>query len=252
MRAFNESLNRLRSVNRRETTDFLRRLGKELVGYLIRLTPPFGYPPNPRKENFGNQLKWGREAIRREVLSGFQRIDSVEMIKNPMSATGKSLKKLVNQGRLVEASEVLKRTGFRIAGIIPTVSADAHRRLMNRRGKITTKGRSPLLVVKSASVNQRIASVQRRVGYAKAGWMAAVNKLKVAKIPKWISKHSTPGTCIETGAGTTRYSITMHNRVKFGLRFTTSIVPTALKFLQGSINAQYTRLLNLRHARRRG
>lgn len=248
MRAFNDSIARLKSVNKRETTDFMRRLGKELLKYLVRLTPPFG--TNPFTETFGMQLKAGREAIKNDLESGFLPIRTFEIANDPDSKLGNSFKRLVRQGRLAEASDLARKANFRIAGFIEQLDAEAHKRLRTARGRVIR--RMPFIVTKSASVGQRIRKVQQRVGFAKAGWMAAVNKLKLAGIPQWIKRHTTPGSCTETGVGTPRYTITMHNRVKYGLRFETSIVPAALRKLQGSINAQYTRLLNLRHARRRG
>lgn len=218
-----------------------------MLRYLVRLTPPFG--TNPFTETFGAQLRAGREAVRRDIEKGFEPINQLEMFTAPTSRTGIELRRLVRQGRLVEASELARRVGIRTGGFIDTVDSDSHKRLRNRRGRVTT--RNPFIVTRSASVGQRIRRVQQRVGFAKAGWMATARRLRLS-LPQWISRNSTPGLCTETGVGTPRYTITMENRVRFGMRFETSIVPAALRRLQGSINRQYTAILNRRHARRRG
>lgn len=247
MRAFNASVAQLRTVNKRETTDFLRRLAKELLKYLVRLTPPFGYPPNPRTETFGNQLRAGREAVKRDIEKGFQRSNTIELIRNPTGGAGKSMQKLIRSGRLVEAAELARKLGINTAGFIDAVDASKHKRLRNWKGRVTAE--TAFVAIKSASVNQRIKAAQAHVGLAKAGWMAAARGLRMS-FPKWIERHSTPGIWRPRGEGTPTFLITMGNSVKFGNRFTTSIVPQALGYLKGSVEAQYTKLINMRHKRR--
>lgn len=249
LRGFNESVARLRSVNKRETTDFLRRLAVELLKYLVRLTPPSG--GHAFTETFGTQKKAGEQAVRGDITKGFESLNKLAMMRTPTGRLGRRLKQVIRDGRPALASHILRNAGgiIRSSGIIDEVTPHIHHRLRNRRGRITTD--DPFLVIKQSSITQRIKNVQKRVGYAKAGWGEAMKGLRVfSKYPKWITQHNTPGTFMESGVFSLKYTIRMQNRVKYGLRFYTSIVPAALRKLKGSVEAQFVALINRRHKRK--
>ncbi len=115
------------------------------------------------------------------------------------------------------AAKILNREGSRLRGILIDNfdGGDQHRRLRNNQGRISSS-QKPVMVVKDAQkLKSYLATEMGKVGQGKGGWATCARILGgVRGIPRWISKHNSPGQAIENyGANLT--SITLINQVPY-------------------------------------
>ncbi len=115
------------------------------------------------------------------------------------------------------AAKILNREGSRLKGILIDNfdGGDQHRRLRNNQGRIPSSQKPVMVVKDSQKLKSYVATEMGKVGFGKGGWATCARILGgIRGIPRWISKHNSPGQAIENyGANVT--SITLINQVPY-------------------------------------
>jgi len=116
---------------------------------------------------------------------------------------------------------------------------DAHHAQYWRNGRMTSAGTRDRTIGRTVFIDRMVVGKgayrawlrnrQKRIGLLAAGFMAAVVKLKVGRIPAWITRHKRrSGTAPETTTGN-KYKISIINSVSYGSNAQLPrIVPAAL------------------------
>lgn len=122
---------------------------------------------------------------------------------------------------------ILRRAATNRLQIIARPDPAIHQAARGSRGRVA-KNRKPTHLVKRGLVAY-IAEVQKRVGTAKAGWLAAANYLD-AKFPNWISRHGPKNGAVQDQTAAAEPAIIMINyaRSMVGVEDEERIVETAL------------------------
>jgi len=153
---------------------------------VIHLTPPFG--PTPTVESYNAQRKIGERAVAGDFSKAFGTLKELEILKST-EKVGVSLRRLLRTD-LSALETVLRR--MKVIGpnvkVIHKATAADHKKLRDKRGRVR-RGIIPIYVVDKQSVRKLLKLAQDRVGWAKAGWLAAANGLGV-KLPAWITRHT--------------------------------------------------------------
>lgn len=212
---FRQALRALLADTRKDGKAVLQSEARNFVGDVVRLTPPTG--KSPFKENFGVQRAAGLNAIEGDVKRLYSRLDVLKVVTNPTDEKmGKAIRRYRAKGEWDKLQallqSVLKNRGVRV---FQNADPAFHRQNRNRRGRILGKDR-PFFVQNHSTIKKLIVDLQKKVGYAKAGWMKAVIALKVPKIPIWIKKHAgAPGIYRAKLENTSEMSITVGNTVPY-------------------------------------
>jgi len=113
------------------------------------------------------------------------------------------------------ANKILKRAGGSFATLQDFDGGAAHRQLRNSRGRIP-ESQKPVMIVKNPSaLKTYVATETNKVGQGKGGWATCARILGgVRGIPRWITKHNSPGQVLEN-YGVERTSITLINQVPY-------------------------------------
>lgn len=90
-----------------------------------------------------------------------------------------------------------------------------HRQLRNNRGRISPSQKPVMIVKNPQALKTYVAAEMNKVGFGKGGWATCARILGgIRGIPRWVSKHNSPGQAIERyGADIT--SITLINQVPY-------------------------------------
>ncbi|MFQ3577691.1 MAG: hypothetical protein SNJ52_01600 [Verrucomicrobiia bacterium] len=197
-REFEDALIRFQRQTQLGWPEVIRMQARLLVERLIEWTPPFG-------KNKAAQTK-GTRAVESDVRRVFIPFKDVPFLVKEIASQrleGMSSEKNLDKVKFRDPSiqKLWDKRDWDVLRIIFERSAEAKSRNMRvvrnldpaehqkaRVGGRVRKGRRPTVVVeKEAALRTYIRAVQKRVGKAKAGWLAAA-RLVVAKCPAWIGK----------------------------------------------------------------
>ncbi len=138
-------------------------------------------------------------------------------IKNTNQGAAKGFWKAVTARQWDRARKILAKSGniLKFTQIQPFDGGAQHRQLRNNRGRITG-AQKPVMIVQDVSRLRSYVDVEtKKVGYGKGGWATCARALGgIRGIPRWVTKHNSPGTVIEN-YGTDRTSITLINQVPY-------------------------------------
>lgn len=171
-----------------------------LVELIMKLTPP-------------KSLAQGRQAVGTDIQKVMRPFD-------PASVRSPGLAKIVAK-RDVQAFNIVasnvKSGPMAGARAIP-FSEQAHTSQRDRRGRVQGRNRNQVVLGSDASLLKRyIKSVKDRVGYAKSGWLAALNLVGGRSAPSWVSRHGQAGGAVIDTRGEDM-SITAINRTPWAVR----------------------------------
>jgi hypothetical protein len=126
----------------------------------------------------------------------------------------------------VKAQQVLSEnttnTRLTSAEVAERMDESLHRK--NRTRGVVNKNRRMLQVVysrskKNGEIDKYVKKKQAMIGFWASGWVPAIIRLKVTRIPKWITKHhnsASRGSCDVPEKATDNFIITIKNKTGFG------------------------------------
>lgn len=217
-RAFDVAINRFASEGKISAHDVLRDQMRIFTDKAIKVLPP-------------DSIGQGKKRVEKDVCAVLGAIDDMT-----------ALKKL--NGMFADRFSPLE---FNTGGIVPAATrAEKYR---TKRGRVKYKAKDVKIpntkfvfggkmYTSNRIRNKIIRDKQSRVGRLKAGWEAAARMLGT-RIPAWISRHSAPGSAVDTlrpGADTGYIEAT--NGVPYSERH----AEATNKVLQGRVRALTTRI----------
>ncbi len=196
-----------------------------LVEVIVKLTPP-------------KTLAQGRGAVRRDISKTMRPFD-------PQAIQTEGIREIV-QRKDVEAYNIV--SGRVKAGPMRGTSAiafspEVHTRRRNAYGRIGSDSRQVVLGSDAGLLRRYIAEVQKRVGYAKSGWLAALRLVGGRSAQAFVERHGTAGGAVQDDRkNPDRPSITAINRTPWAARRDEAhrIVNDALDSRAVSIRAKIT------------
>jgi hypothetical protein len=218
--AFGANIRELIRVTGLDSGEIIRSQAALFVKKVVQFTPP-------------KTLAQGRKAIARDI-------DNAVTVFDPAKARSDRMRQVIEAQDYEAMKSILdasnKGKAWRVEKFTPTL----HTSQRDRRGRVKSSKRvvSPDL----RQVKQYIAEVQKRSGYARSGWVPAMQALGMP-VPAWMQRHSSQragGVVDETR--TANPSITMtHSASKipnYG-----RVVDSALKSRTASLNTLIKRVL---------
>jgi hypothetical protein len=226
-REFENALVRFQRETQLGWPDVIRMQARLLVERLIEWTPPFG-------KNKAAQTK-GALAVESDVRRVFIPFKDVPFLVKEIAAQrleAMSSEKNLDKVKFRDPSiqKLWNKRDWDVLRIIFERSAEAKSRNMRvvrvpdpaehqkaRVGGRVRKGRRPTVVIeKEAALRSYIREVQKRVGKAKAGWIAGARAV-AAKFPAWIGKSGGEilGRVQDQSNQADNPSITMSNEVEY-------------------------------------
>jgi len=186
----------------------MRQAGRLCAVSLAFQTQPFG--DSEKSEAIG-KVATNRDIYRVYTTPG----KAFEDIQDRRAQSG--FWKAVKSSAWDRAKKILARSG---SALKSTTIGDfdggaAHQQLRNSRGRIPPS-QKPVMIVRNPSALKTYVSMEvRKVGQGKGGWATCARILGgVRGIPRWITKHDSPGTAIQD-YGAARTSITLINQVPY-------------------------------------
>lgn len=125
--------------------------------------------------------------------------------------------KAVKASAWERASKILAKSGSALKStrIDNFDGGAAHRQLRNNRGRIPPSQKPVMIVKESQKLKSYVATEMGKVGQGKGGWATCARILGgIRGIPRWITKHGSPGNVIES-YGAERTTITLINQVPY-------------------------------------
>ncbi len=186
----------------------MRQAGRLAAVSLAFQTQPFG--DDDKAEALG-KVATTRDIYRVYATPG----KAYDDIQDPGAQAG--FWKAVKTSAWDRATKILNREGSRLKGtLIDNFDGGAaHRQLRNGQGRIPAS-QKPVMVVKDAQkLKSYVATEMGKVGQGKGGWATCARILGgIRGIPRWISKHNSPGQALES-YGSAVTSITLINQVPY-------------------------------------
>jgi hypothetical protein len=226
-REFENALIRFQRQTQLGWPEVIRMQARLLVERLIEWTPPFG-------KNKAAQTK-GTRAVESDVRRVFIPFKDVPFLVKEIASQrleGMSSEKNLDKVKFRDPSiqKLWDKRDWDVLRLIFERSAEAQSRNMrvvrvpdpaeHQKARVSgrvRKGRRPTVVVeKEAALRTYIRTVQKRVGKAKAGWIAAA-RLVAARFPAWIGKSGGEmlGRVRDQSNQADNPSITMSNEVGY-------------------------------------
>lgn len=189
-----------------------------LIRKVIDFTPPFATRASRGEgktfANSASDLSVGRKAVAFDIYKTMRPF-------NPAEVRSPELKKIVDRKDVVAFNAFARNSkSSKLAGVeaLP-FDPGLHLRARDARGRVP--GRDRQIVVLGSDVallNKYVATVQGRVGYAKSGWLAAL-QLVGGDAPAYVTKQGTgAGEVIDDHANEDNPSITAINRSPWAVR----------------------------------
>lgn len=173
----------------------------QLMDLVVRLTPP-------------NSLSQGRKAVARDIYRTMRPFD-------PRGKT-EGIREIVAKKDTAAYNLVAARiTSGPMAGTTAVhFSPEYHKQARNRYGRV---GRDMKRVVLGSDVpilKRYVRQVQDRVGFAKAGWLAALRLVGGKVAPAWVERHGAAGAgaVVDDRNNPDNPSITAINRTPWAVR----------------------------------
>lgn len=172
---YRNSVARLIKEKRADAKLLLQEEARLLVKGLVGITPP-------------HTEDEGRKAIDRNLRRAFSPLDPQNFSSDGTPA-GKRIAVLIRNNDIVGLNALFARMKRgKLAGktvLMPDQLPGIHRRLMNSRGRVS---KSNFLTTLSTFRRYRDA-IWKRVGWAKAGWLAAAQAVGLS-LPGYVTRHS--------------------------------------------------------------
>jgi hypothetical protein len=213
----------------------------------VELTPPMGKGRGTTKET----QRFGEGLVERDIKRVFATSSyAYKTIANPAARSafwflmkGKKADRVkAHQSAAAILRDHSSNTRMRNAPIVETPNTALHDQA-RRRGRVS-KADVKQIVTREPELKRYIKARQAKVGFLAAGWMAAVEELKVSKIPSWIKRHGSSSSKIVPVHSRTAFALLIVNRVKFGASAQLErIVPYALRAAREGMAAQAQRIL---------
>ena len=222
MKQLEQSLRKLASESNSSMKTLVLKAAKITVRKAIEITPP------SNKDMQGEQAKKRAE---KKVAGDIRRLFAsasyaYETIKNRKAANAFWRLVSTKNRDFVKAQEILaaNTTNTRLTTVEVTDQMDESLHRKNRTRGVVNKNRRMLQVVYSRSKNngeidKYVKRKQAMIGFWASGWVPAIIRLKLTKIPKWITKHqgsSARGSCDVPEKATDNFIITIKNKTGFG------------------------------------
>jgi len=237
----------------REVKPVLKKSGRDLVRSgarlamtkAIEITPPMSAARGPTKDT----QRFAERLIASDVRRVFATVDyAYGTIQSPAAASAFwfLLKTGGRKGRaagIESAREILRDKSYnqrlRNAPIVATVNPQLHADA-RRRGRVPKSAHVQQIALRPTSIDRLIKQRQRNIGFLAAGWLEAVDQLKVTRVPAWIKRHKgrAPSAMRIEDNGDV-FKLHMINRVGYGAAAQLArIVPIALSAAAGGMRAQ--------------
>lgn len=168
---------------------------------------------------FGNSIasrKQGEAAVMRDIGKVYRPANKVfDELKGQSEQQAKGFYKAIKNGEYALAQDILRRSGIRDRNAeVGEFDAQWHRKSKNRRGRVS-RNRTALITPDNRDAKAYTKEVQRRVGYAKSGWIAAGEQIgKLSRVPKWMRKGASNGSASKRG-GEANPSVVLNNLVAY-------------------------------------
>ena len=168
---------------------------------------------------FGNSIasrKQGEAAIMRDIGKVYRPANKVfDELKGQSEDQAKGFYKAIKTGKFALAEDILRRSGIRDRNAeVGEFDAQWHQKSKNRRGRVA-RNRTALITPDGKAIKDYAKEVQKRVGYAKAGWIAAGEQIgKLSRVPKWLRKNASNGTGTRKG-GESNPSVSLNNVTQY-------------------------------------
>lgn len=216
MRAAFEHLRKVRGASLQAE---LRRRARIMAVDCAKHTPPFQMASGGKSiltQGWATQKKAGLLAVQGDINRVYSTLKTLKIASSQqphLRAVQKQLAKYTSRGNIPKIEAILRRFGINTP-VIKEADPLLHKKARNSRGRIGSS-RARVIVLRPASIKRYIKKVQQRVGYTKAGWMAALRHLGTPPgVPIWVTRHSTPGSISDnTDKGSGIQSIKVENRV---------------------------------------
>lgn len=218
---------------------------KLLVRDCIKLTPPTTGGAGVVKENLKKQEQSGKNAIIRDIRRIVKDVTELDMYKNP------KIKKWLNAAfKNHNWKLVLDIVGGGV-GAGMQVPDNIHEQHRNKRGRVQRT--VPKFWVKDTAKRKKLMTyagkVFERIGKAKAGWLPAARRLKLAKrhYIKFISRHSGRGMVADNTKGTKNPYVIVANMEEHAQKHDKGgkIMAVALKLRTQVIRSKIEKLLKI-------
>jgi len=186
----------------------MRQAGRLCAVSLAYQTQPFG--TDEKSEAIG-KVATNRDIHRVYATPG----KAYDDIQNQKAQGG--FWKAVKASAWDRAAKILKREGnaLKFTPIDNFDGGASHRQLRNSRGRIPPSQKPAMIVKNPAALKTYVATETNKVGQGKGGWATCARILGgVRGIPRWITKHNSPGQVLEN-YGIERTSITLINQVLY-------------------------------------
>lgn len=181
-----------------------------LLRKIMDFTPPF----KSGGKSGVSDLSVGRAAVAFDIYKTMRPFD-------PKEIRSKSLQRIVREKDIAAFNAMAansKNPLLKGAVAIP-FSANEHLRQRNARGRVTGRSRNKVVLGTDAALLKKyVAEVQSRVGYAKSGWLKAM-QLVGGKAPSYVTKQGTGGgAVIDDRNDPDSPSLTAINRTPWAVR----------------------------------
>jgi hypothetical protein len=189
-----------------------------LIEKIISFTPPFATRATRGEgktfSSSASDLSVGRKAVAFDIYKTMRPFDPKD-IRSP------ALKVIVERKDIAAFNAFAERSGSAKLAEVEALPFDPglHLRARDRRGRVPGRDRRIVMLGSDAGLlNKYVADVQKRVGYAKSGWLAALN-LVGGDAPAYVrNKGSGGGEVIDNHADEENPSITAINRTPWAVR----------------------------------
>ena len=219
---------------------------KLLVRDCIKLTPPTTGGAGVLKENLKKQEQSGKNAILRDIRRIVKNVQEMDMYKNP------KVKKWLDRAfKNHEWNLVLSIVGGGM-GAGMQVPDDLHEQFRNKRGRVNKV--VPKFWIKDTAKRKKLMTyatkVFARIGKAKAGWLPAARRLKLAKrhYIKFIARHNGKGMVADNTKGTQNPFVIVANMEEHAQKHDRGgkIMAVALKLRTQVIRDKIENLMNMK------
>lgn len=217
---------------RQDTATVLRRIAKNFVKDCVKFTPPFG--EGTSQESFAAQRRIGVEAVRSDIEGMFRPFGQFDFDANRSTVLAFVEEKstffnrpenaglrqrtldAIKGNRWDDVRKIFQDTSMPIVRFRRTATEALHDNARNRYGRVVGSYKShPYFVAESDSIKRVLKENVNKVGMAKGGWAKAAAALGLS-LPRWITRHGSPGVFEETKGGFWRWpSIVVGNAVPF-------------------------------------
>lgn len=199
---FDRDVRKLASLTKTTAKQALDAQGRLFVGDVTRATPPFT-PGRNWTEPFGVQRQVGISATTGQVRSLFQPLRDLRVYRTEAQgrdgSLGRSIRKLVREGRLDEVQRLLEKIGIKSFRVVHEATVAEHNQARDSRGRVQRPGKKRRIVVNAGSIEKLVSRKVKHVGMAKSGWRVAADALGF-KMPAWIRKMTGSGIFQRTGS----------------------------------------------------